>query len=85
MNNTEQTKSDAICHIQEAQSFMCLTVRDGSLDVAMMANPNTIGMMLLAVMRNRPDFANAVNFAALAYARENIIPAEMEANKENQQ
>lgn len=83
-NSNEQTKIQAIQHIQDAESYLCLTVREGTLDIAVSAKPNTLGMMLLAVMRTRPDFADAVNFAALAYAREKIIPPQESEDKENQ-
>ncbi|MCM1221899.1 MAG: hypothetical protein NC548_46250 [Lachnospiraceae bacterium] len=86
MNDKEETRNAAICNLTDAESFVCLTLKDNKLDMASIVNPNTLGMMLLSVMRSRTDFANAVNYAALAYARENIIAFQplTNGNQENQ-
>lgn len=70
----ELTRKEAINHLQGADSFICMTLKGNDLDVASVVNSNTLAMILLAVMRSRNEFADAVNYAALAYARENIIP-----------
>jgi len=68
----EEIRKKAINDLLNADSFICVTVKDNNLDMASLTNPERLGMMLLSIMRSNPAFANSVNLAALAYAQEKL-------------
>jgi len=69
---SEEIRKTAINNLLNADSFVCVTIKDGSLNMANLTNPERLGIMLLEIMRSNPAFANSVNLAALAYAQEQL-------------
>lgn len=68
----ENILKGAINDLIHADTFLCVSVKDGNLNMVSTAKPEIISTMLLAIMRQRPDIANAINLAALGYAQEQI-------------
>ncbi len=68
----EEILKSAIDNLIHSDSFVCIAVKDGNLNMASLATPEMISTMLLAIMRQRPDIANSINLAALGYAQEQI-------------
>lgn len=77
----EDILKGAINDLIHADTFLCISVKDGNLNMVSTAKPEVISMMMLAIMRQRPDIANSINLAALGYAQEKIH----HIAKENQQ
>ena len=69
---SEEIRKTAINDLLNADSFVCITINDGKLNMATLINPERLGIMLLEIMRSNPAFANSVNLATLAYAREQL-------------
>lgn len=81
MSNEETARTNAIKNIAGAQSFFCITVNNGNLELSSCASLNTLGTMLLALSRANADLANAINYAALAYAHEKVLQSIKTAEK----
>lgn len=69
---SEEIRKTALNDLLNAESFVCITVKDGGLNMASLTSPERLGIMLLEIMRQNEDFANSVNLAALAYAKERL-------------
>lgn len=71
-NNNEQVRKSAMGQLLIADSFLCVTLKGGNLDIATLINAERLTQMLLAVMRNDPSFAESVYTAAFAHAKETL-------------
>lgn len=69
---SEQIRKMAINNLLSADSFICITINGGNLDMASLTSPERLGIMVLEIMRRNPSFANSVNLAALGYAHEQL-------------
>lgn len=68
----EEIRKQAINHLVNADSFVCITVTGDNVDMATVTSPERLGIMLLSLMRSDPSFASSVNLAALGYAQEQL-------------
>ncbi len=65
----ESNKNLAGVLLHKSEAYLCLTIADGSLDITSDVSQEQLSIMILGMMQSREDYAQAVNFAALTYAR----------------